>query len=239
MHIFPRLVNTDLDGRFAAHLLQGERKMKKHGSGFALTVIVIAALLTAAFAAAVAVPCAAALAGAFKKTDETAVYDPLADGPVLRLHVIANSDSERDQCVKLAVRDAVLDYERRQAEAGSALAAENLLLADGSGLMAAVENELEEQGAGYGAQLVIWDFDFPDREYGGVLYPAGSYRALRILLGEGRGKNWWCILFPPLCIIDDGAAQQGPEAPIRFESLLVKLWKLITGQNDPKEEYAE
>lgn len=229
MHIFPRLVNTNLVGRHAARRKENEMRGKPK---FTITVIVIAAVLSAAFIAAAAVPCAAALTGALKKTGETAVYDPLADGSVLRLHVIANSDSARDQRIKLAVRDAVLDYERRTENAAqNAFAAENALLADGAGLLETVENELTAQGADYGAQLLIGDFDFPDREYGGVLYPAGSYRALRILLGEAKGRNWWCILFPPLCM-SGGAERTEPEAPLRFESLLVKLWKLITGEKD-------
>ncbi|MBQ3939046.1 MAG: stage II sporulation protein R [Clostridia bacterium] len=203
--------------------------MQRYASRFEKTVIIIAAVLTAAFITASAVPCAALLAGTFKKERQTAVYSPLTDGSVLRLHVIANSDSEQDQRVKLAVRDAVLDYERRTGTAATAFAAENALLRDGSGLLETVEKELGEQGADYGAQLLIGDFDFPDREYGGVLYPAGSYRALRILLGEAKGRNWWCILFPPLCITDSGAARTEPETKVRFESLIVKLWRLITG----------
>lgn len=211
--------------------------MKRPDKTFGMTVLACAAMLTVLFAAAAVIPCAAAITEALNKEKEAAVYDPLADGSVLRLHVVANSDAERDQRIKLAVRDAVLDYERAAGTASSSFAAESALLKDGSGLLKAVEAELREQGADYGAQLILGDFDFPDREYGGVLYPAGSYRALRILLGDAKGRNWWCILFPPLCLSEtDGEAQAEEQTPVHFESLFVKLWRLLTGADRDRSE---
>ena len=189
-----------------------------------------------------------ALAEGTSSNTDLHVYDPLSDGGVLRLHVVANSDSERDQSVKLAVRDAVLRFETAAGtvkRSENAFSAENALRDGGAGLLCAVNETLESCGADYGAQLELGEFEFPQREYGDVIYPAGRYRALRVLLGDARGKNWWCVLFPPFCIIDcppaganahaaDVSAPQesaAPETRVRpvFESLILRLIRLIAG----------
>lgn len=179
-----------------------------------------------------------------------ALYDPERDGEVLRLHIIANSDSSEDQRIKLAVRNAVLEYERARGSEGGRDAAERALLDGGAELLDTVRSVLRREGAGYDAQLMLGVFDFPDREYDGRLYPAGEYRALRILLGDGVGKNWWCILFPPLCMIctgeqtinGDADARTGDEArdeaeargetAVRFDSLLVRLFNKLMGNGE-------
>jgi len=117
---------------------------------------------------------------------------------ILRLHIIANSDSAADQQVKLKVRDAVLACVKA---GGSAEETVSYVKEHGAELLAAAENVLRENGFSYGAQLMLGRFDFPDRWYGSTLYPAGSYNALRVVLGDGAGQNWWCVLFPPLCIV--------------------------------------
>lgn len=141
---------------------------------------------------------------------------------ILRLHIIANSDSAADQEVKLAVRDAVLGC----VEAGaSAEETRRYILSHGAELLETAENTLRENGFSYGAQLMLGNYDFPDRQYGDTLYPAGSYSALRIILGEGAGHNWWCVLFPPLCIV---TAEQQPlpeEGDIEFESTILKWFR--------------
>ena len=156
--------------------------------------------------------------------------ETILDNDILRLHIIANSDSDFDQEVKLKVRDAVLDYERRYSDAEaveSAREAEKLLLDDGSSLLQTVRQVLSENDAGYDAQLVIGDFEFPDCTYDDKSYPAGVYRAVRILLGNAEGKNWWCVMFPPLCIVraDEGKIEN--DEPVKFESLFVKAFRFI------------
>jgi len=156
---------------------------------------------------------------------------------IFRLHVIANSDSAADQAVKLAVRDAILEYEADLAACGSSREAKAALMADGEGLLNIVESALREQGMDYGAQLMIGVYDFPDRQYGDTLYPAGKYEALRVVLGEGKGHNWWCVMFPPLCILElPGGKIDYEELDADFElsglklnSFLLKLLKSIDG----------
>ncbi len=119
---------------------------------------------------------------------------------ILRLHIIAASDSFEDQQAKLAVRDAVLELMGKMGEAENEYEAEELILQNGDKLLGTVEEKLLSLGLDYGAQLIMGEFDFPNRVYGGKLYPKGRYRALRIILGGGEGHNWWCVMFPSICI---------------------------------------
>ena len=119
---------------------------------------------------------------------------------VVRLHVLANSDSEEDQALKLQVRDAVLAQaayllegceDRGEAESllrGQLLELERLALA-----------VVREAGYAYPVKLELADTEFPTRDYEGFTLPAGEYLALRVLIGEAAGQNWWCVVFPPLC----------------------------------------
>lgn len=122
---------------------------------------------------------------------------------LIRLHVIAQDDSDAAQALKLEVRDAVLESVRGAVEscqsADEAFDALNERLAD----FERAALEVCPEGVGVRAETGV--FDFPDREYGGVTVPAGAYRALRIVIGEGEGRNWWCVLYPSLCApADDG-----------------------------------
>lgn len=156
---------------------------------------------------------------------------------ILRLHVIANSDSAADQEVKLAVRDAILTCEADLANCADSREAKAALMADGDALLSAVEETLRANGMTYGAQLMIGVYDFPDKLYGDTLYPAGRYEALRVVLGEGKGHNWWCVMFPPLCILElpDGEIDyEELDADfeignLKFNSLLIRLLKSIDG----------
>ena len=125
--------------------------------------------------------------------------DELAD-KVVRLHVLANSDSEEDQALKLKVRDVVLERataileqsaDRREAESrlrGELLELERI-----------AAEEIAAEGYNYPVTVELENTDFPTKEYDGFTLPAGEYLALRVIVGEGQGQNWWCVVFPPLC----------------------------------------
>ena len=119
----------------------------------------------------------------------------------LRLHVIANSDTAYDQCVKLSVRDAVLEAAgdsfgmAASAEEAKRTARENAEL-----LERAANAALAEEGASYTARVQLGVYEFPEKSYGGIVFPAGSYDAVRVVLGAGEGQNWWCVMYPPLCV---------------------------------------
>ena len=125
--------------------------------------------------------------------------DELAD-KVVRLHVLANSDSEEDQALKLKVRVVVLERataileqsaDRREAESrlrGELLELERI-----------AAEEIAAEGYNYPVTVELENTDFPTKEYDGFTLPAGEYLALRVIIGEGQGQNWWCVVFPPLC----------------------------------------
>lgn len=120
-------------------------------------------------------------------------------GSVLRLHILADSDSAEDQSVKIKVRDRLLEsgiFSRcRTLEEAEELAAEKL-----PEIISISDEVLRENGCDYHAQGCITDMYFEERVYGDITMPAGNYRTLRITLGSAEGHNWWCVMYPPLCI---------------------------------------
>ena len=127
--------------------------------------------------------------------------DQLAE-KVVRLHVIANSDSDADQALKLQVRDRVLERAEallRQCE--SRQDAEKLLESRLFELRRIALEEIRDNGFDYDAVVRLTEMDFPTREYDSFTLPAGKYLALRVVIGEGAGRNWWCVVFPPLCAV--------------------------------------
>ncbi len=127
---------------------------------------------------------------------------------VIRFHVIAKDNSEEQQELKLRVRDAVLGYLRPELQKA----------ADRRKAAEFIENHLSEirevaaatvKSAGYAEEVrVVWGrLPFPAKSYGPYVFPAGSYQALEVVIGEGVGKNWWCVLFPSLCYLDVGTAK--------------------------------
>lgn len=124
----------------------------------------------------------------------------LAD-QVLRLHVVANSDSETDQAVKLQVRDAILAAATPYLEGVSGQQeAQQALEPHLAQLAQAGAEVLSQAGMDYPITVSITDQWFPTKEYTDFALPAGTYRSLQVILGEGQGQNWWCVVFPPLCL---------------------------------------
>ncbi len=119
----------------------------------------------------------------------------------LRLHILAHSDDPADQQLKLRVRDRIL-AESGRLFAGGATAEEAAAIADShlAEIEAVVRDELEKQGSSQTVRAERVRMYFTTRRYDGFTLPAGMYEAVRITLGEGKGHNWWCVLFPPLCL---------------------------------------
>lgn len=119
---------------------------------------------------------------------------------VVRLHVLANSDSEEDQALKLRVRDRVLARATELLEASAdRREAEALLRGDLLEIERIAAEEIVAAGYDYSVTAELTNTDFPTKEYDGFSLPAGNYLALRVVIGEGEGQNWWCVVFPPLC----------------------------------------
>lgn len=117
---------------------------------------------------------------------------------VVRLHVIANSDSEKDQTVKLAVRDAVLS-EISKMSVDSTDGASEYIEDKKAEITSLCNKVLEESGSSDTVHLEFGKENYPVRYYDSFALPAGQYTSLRVVIGEGEGKNWWCVLYPPLC----------------------------------------
>ena len=120
---------------------------------------------------------------------------------VLRLHVVANSDSEADQALKLRVRDRVLETARPLlTESKNAAEAEAVISQNLPALTEAAQREIRSRGSSAPVRITLEDAWFPTRTYGAAALPAGTYRALRVVIGAGEGHNWWCVVFPSLCL---------------------------------------
>ena len=132
----------------------------------------------------------------------SAVSNSIANS-VFRLHVIANSDSEEDQNLKLKVRDELLSYMNIISK-DSKTKEEAMKIADEhkEEFIQIAERTIKENGYDYTVNIQIGKADFPTKYYGDISLPAGEYDALKVQIGEAKGKNWWCVMFPPLCFVD-------------------------------------
>lgn len=137
----------------------------------------------------------------------------------IRLRILANSDGDEDQQIKQLIRDRVSEHITVWVEKMTDIdEARNRIEAGIPDIETIVQDVIEEEGANLHAEVTYdEDVSFPHKLYGDYVYPAGDYEAVLITLGEGKGANWWCVLFPPLCFLDfansmtlasDGAAQE-------------------------------
>ena len=131
---------------------------------------------------------------------------------LLRLHVLAASDSAEDQALKLEVRDAILDAATPYLEGcRSAVEAEAALEAHRTELLAAASERIAAAGHDESVDMVFSNEYYPTREYENVTLPAGRYRSLQVKIGEAQGQNWWCVLYPPLCLAASAAPEESKE----------------------------
>lgn len=163
----------------------------------------------------------------------SAVSNNLSEA-VFRLHVLANSDSAEDQALKLKVRDSLLNYMNdicsncTTKEEAISLANENKKI-----FQQIAEQTISENGYNYPVKINIDNFYFPTKNYGDITLPAGFYDALRVEIGEAKGKNWWCVMFPSLCFIDvssgivDDSAKENLEKNLEEES-----YSIISDKNN-------
>ena len=149
---------------------------------------------------------------------------------VFRFHVLANSDSEEDQAVKMKVKEAVIAYmeeelpDAQDAEETKEWARENL-----QEIEKTAEAAVRKEGYGYAVSAQVAKCDFPDKSYGDVTFPAGRYEALRIEIGKAKGHNWWCVLYPNLCFIDSVHAVVPEEGKEELrETLSEEEYEMVT-----------
>jgi len=122
---------------------------------------------------------------------------------LVRLHVVANSNSEEDQALKIEVRDAVIDYMKVQLKDSRNLEETKYIINKNINKIEEIAlDKIKSYGKDYPVKVSLGNYPFPTKSYGDVTLPAGEYQALRIVIGKGIGTNWWCVLFPPLCFVD-------------------------------------
>lgn len=151
---------------------------------------------------------------------------------ILRFHILANSDSEEDQAVKIKVRDAIGKMmgpklaDSKNLEETKKIVSENM-----NDIVALAEKTLEDNGYTYGATAELAHVQFPEKNYGDYTFPAGEYEALEVTLGKGGGHNWWCVLYPNMCfkgtvyeVVEDEACKELKEvlSPKEYETVFNK-----------------
>lgn len=142
-------------------------------------------------------------------------------GSVIRLHVLANSDSAEDQALKLKVRDRVIEEtDGIFTDSENVMGARSKIEGNIDFIRDIARDEIRKNGYDYDVDVSLGMSDFPTKEYGNIILPAGSYEALKIEIGDAKGKNWWCVLFPPLCFVDETCVTPSSEAMDKIEDSL-------------------
>lgn len=153
---------------------------------------------------------------------------------VFRLHVIANSDSDEDQNLKYIVRDRILDYMNSLVDTNISSKEETMKIVSENleNFKSIAQDTVYENGYDYEVNVEIGNFTFPTKTYGDIALPAGYYDALRVTIGNAEGKNWWCVMFPPLCFVDvsSGVVPEDSKETLE-ESLSDEEYELISGSS--------
>lgn len=139
---------------------------------------------------------------------------------ILRFHVLANSDSSEDQALKLEVKDLLLTEIRNTSGADSKEALCNFILKHHEDLEQTANDYMKGRGFDYTAEILLEQCRFPEKTYGDMTFPEGTYDAVRVLIGEGRGHNFWCVLYPSLCYLDSTHAVVPDESKDVLKGLL-------------------
>lgn len=183
-----------------------------------------------------------------KEENTLAMQQDLAE-QVVRFHVLAASNSSGDQALKLLVKNAVLEYMSEPlTRCDNVAEALEVLEKHTDDIIRVAKAVIEENGYSYPVTAGIEEVYFPVKSYGDVTFPAGIYTAYRIIIGEGEGNNWWCVLYPPLCFIDVTHGIVPEESREQLKMLLTEEEYLaVTGEpyssvffdetKDPQEVY--
>ena len=156
---------------------------------------------------------------------------------VFRLHVVANSDSDEDQALKLKVRNSLLQYMNSLCSSVSsksdAMKIANEHIED---FVSIAKNVIYENGYDYDVDVSVTSCDFPTKVYGDVSLPAGTYDALKVNIGSASGHNWWCVMFPPLCFVDVSSGIVPDDSKeILHNNMSDEEYDLVTGFGDDSE----
>lgn len=138
----------------------------------------------------------------FKYTKANASQETISN-KLIRFHVLANSDCVQDQSLKLKVRDSVIKFMYPKLINSKSIAESKKILEENNkGILEVCQKTISENGYSYNVKTSLSKENFPIRSYGNITLPEGKYEAYKIIIGNGQGHNWWCVMFPPLCFID-------------------------------------
>lgn len=150
---------------------------------------------------------------------------------LFRLHIIANSDSEEDQNLKLFVRDNVINYLKNyQFSDKNELI--NFLKTHENELNQVIKSAINQKGYNYNFTIEIGNSFFPQKKYENIVLPSGYYDGLKIKIGKAEGKNWWCVLFPPMCLINKSTCELPEESELILENSLSEECNSIVASNN-------
>ncbi|MGO5053766.1 stage II sporulation protein R [Lachnospiraceae bacterium LCP25S3_G4] len=155
---------------------------------------------------------------------------------VLRFHVLANSDSEKDQALKMQVKEAVLAYMKKELPESKDLTQTKKWVGEHEEDIKIIGEEIvKEAGYDYKVTAQLTTCHFPDKTYGDITFPAGDYEALRIEIGDAKGHNWWCVLYPNLCFVDATHAVVPEEGKEELKAVLTEdEYEMVTATSDFK-----
>lgn len=141
---------------------------------------------------------------------------------VLRFHVLANSDSKEDQNLKMKVKDTVVSWMEEEMDTESLAQTKAFIRSHLPQIEALAEETIQKEGYSYPVRASLEWTVFPEKTYGDITFPAGTYEALRIQIGEAQGHNWWCVLYPSLCFIDSVHAVVPEKGKKQLEHVLTE-----------------
>ena len=157
---------------------------------------------------------------------------------LFRLHVIANSDSDSDQALKFKVRDSLISYMNSLCtNISSKKEAINIANEHINDFYSIAKNTIKENGYNYNVNISIGNYPFPTKYYGDISLPAGYYDALKVEIGQAKGKNWWCVMFPSLCFVDMSNGIVPEESKIDLQNTLSAEEYNLISSNDSEYKF--
>jgi len=158
---------------------------------------------------------------------------------VIRFHIRANSDTESDQNLKLAIKDEILNHFQEGLNSSSNIdETRNFLLSNLKEIEECAKEVISKEGYDYDVNVTLAQEFFPTRKYGDIYLPAGEYEALRINIGESVGENWWCVMFPPLCFVDITKSEidEDDDLKVQLKTILTEDEYSIVSKSEKKGE---
>lgn len=155
---------------------------------------------------------------------------------LFRLHIIANSDSEEDQNLKLFVRDNVVDFLKKY-KFSNKNELINFIQNHENELNEIIQSSINQKGYNYNFSIEIGNSFFPQKKYENIILPSGYYDGLKIKIGKAEGKNWWCVLFPPMCLINKSTCELPEESELILENSLSEECNSIVSSDTKKYKF--